>query len=839
MSSKLKRCFCIRSLIILLLISPVSLLAQNYDISGKVTDKTTGQAVEFASVYLLGTDAGGYTDGDGKFHFTSAVAGDTLIISEVGHIAIRVRLDKQHTNNLEISLAQNASQLNEVSIVADRDAGAKFMKKVVAHKEQNNPDNIKNYSYKSYNRAELDINNFHFDSSKKSKLPQSMLEAMNRIDTANKRKGQLPVYFVETLSDQYHSTTGSQDNEVVTAQRSLGLETDKVFRKLDKYKFDVHIYDNWIPLFNKTFVSPVSDKGSDYYKYYISDSTVTDGHKVFLIQFVPQKHENAFRGFIKIADSSFAVVGLDMQLSKDANLNFVETLVITQDLNPIYVNGKVVYAPYKTSSTVTFQSGPDLIGIPVSGNSNMLYATLSAKKVFSSIVLSTDTPGANTGMIIKRNTLDNHEKDEAFWLLNRTDSLTLHEQAIYKMIDTIKENRRFQAVTKIAAFAGTGFWDFSDKWRVGPYSSFISLDKIEGVRLRAGFWSMEGTSKHWNLNGYLAYGTKDKKFKGGLGVKYLHSLDPWSKTSVYARSDYDVIIDYDDELDRDNIISSMLRKNIPSYRSYIKELKITHEEEIVKGLTNYTSVAYKEFTPVFNFQYTNADIDEPSDSAFSHTLPVTEINTNFRFARGQKFTILNYDRISLYSTRPIISLSYTYGFEMIRSEFEYHKISVGISQNLKLPPKATLYYHLAAGRTFGTVPYILLDVPKGNEFYVSSRYCFNTMAPYEFIADRYASIQTRLSLGGMLLDHVPYLEKLQWRERLSFNSFMGGLSDANKAFNASSGTYTTGKVPFAEAGVGIENIFHSLSVEYYWRLTHLDNKLATKHGVYVGVTLNF
>ena len=158
---------------------------------------------------------------------------------------------------------------------------------------------------------------------------------------------------------------------------------------------------------------------------------------------------------------------------------------------------------------------------------------------------------------------------------------------------------------------------------------------------------------------------------------------------------------------------------------------------------------------------------------------------------------------------------------------------------LQLPPKSMFYYKVEAGKVFGTLPYLLLNVPSGNEYYVASKYQFNTMSPYEFAADRYISLHTRFYLGGALLDKIPFLQKLGWRERFSFNAYWGDMTNANIDYNKSSNFNLIGKTPFMEASVGIGNIFHVLSIEYYRRLNYLNNPYAKKEGIYIGLTLAF
>jgi hypothetical protein len=113
------------------------------------------------------------------------------------------------------------------------------------------------------------------------------------------------------------------------------------------------------------------------------------------------------------------------------------------------------------------------------------------------------------------------------------------------------------------------------------------------------------------------------------------------------------------------------------------------------------------------------------------------------------------------------------------------------------------------------------------------------MTPYEFAADRYIGLHTRLSLGGVLFDKIPLLQKLGWRERISYNIYWGDMTQENKAYNKKSNFNLTGNKPFMEAGIGIENIFHLLSIEYYRRFTQLINPYAKKDGIYLGVHLSF
>ena len=43
----------------------------------------------------------------------------------------------------------------------------------------------------------------------------------------------------------------------------------------------------------------------------------------------------------------------------------------------------------------------------------------------------------------------------------------------------------------------------------------------------------------------------------------------------------------------------------------------------------------------------------------------------------------------------------------------------------KYPPFGNIFYYVYGGKTFGTLPYVLLDIAPGNELYYYNKYAFN------------------------------------------------------------------------------------------------------------------
>ncbi|MDP4284387.1 MAG: DUF5686 family protein [Bacteroidota bacterium] len=824
---------------------PIISNAQNgYLISGKVNEYNSGKPVQNATVHLKGSGFSTLSNMDGSFRIHTDKWYDSLEVSTVGFQNFTIGLIEGHTINLNIGMKNKSDILKTIVISGFKKTGKSFMEKVIERKNNNNPSRFRSYSYQRYTRNELDIDKVDYQKAKGSGLKSLMLKTYAGLDSNAIEDKELPVYFEERLANNYHSVSPNIDRENIIAKKKLGLKTDDLVARLDKFYFNFNVYDDWIPVFDQTYVSPLNSNAFSYYKFFEGDTTIEAGDTILQIRFVPNRqYERAFSGILWINTSNLAIESVEMHMNKTANINFVKDINYSEDYTQVYdsASDKMVYMPYKFTSAVKFESGLALLGLPVPESKNSMQFIIRNTTVTDKIKLNTGEPTAIVAQLIRKEKTTNWDKSESFWQNNRPDPLTLHEKNIYKMVDSLKQNDRFQRDIKLVAFAGSGYWDFGKQLRIGPYSSFLSKNSLEGWRFRLGFWTMPGISKKVNLFGYGAYGTKDHKLKGMLGIKYVWNEAKWTKTTLSYGSDYDFIIDNDDELDKDNIINSFLRKKVPFSRMYVKQGLLKHEQYISPDFSFKAIVSYKEINPVFDFKYRpiNPALDKPYDSVFAKILPATSATIGIRYAHKERTKFLNYDNIRLGSFYPIFTANYTYSFEWGKSLFEFHKINVGIEQRLRLPPKSMLYYKFEAGKTFGTLPYLLLNIPAGNEYYVASKYQFNTMAPYEFATDRYISLHTRFYLGGALFDKIPLLQKWGWRERFSFNAYWGDMSKANQDYNKNSNFNLMGKKPFMEASAGIENIFHILSVEYYRRLSYLNNPYARKDGIYLGLTLSF
>ncbi len=109
---------------VFLLISTLMLFAQEGEISGTVTDQSTGEALIGANVFLEGTTLGSATDQNGRFQIERVPAGTyTLTVSYIGYGDLSLRnitVRSGQTTTVDVQLIPTGVGLNAVTISASR-----------------------------------------------------------------------------------------------------------------------------------------------------------------------------------------------------------------------------------------------------------------------------------------------------------------------------------------------------------------------------------------------------------------------------------------------------------------------------------------------------------------------------------------------------------------------------------------------------------------------------------------------------------------------------------------------------------------------------------------------
>ncbi|MEY3186879.1 MAG: hypothetical protein RL675_703, partial [Bacteroidota bacterium] len=265
--------------------------AQLKQIIGKIRDSHSEEAIPFASVQFKKSSMGKLSDSSGSFVFNLRNwPSDTLIVSYAGFEDFFLKIDTSLTNiNVLIKLERRKSN-NEVVVKSKFSRGYLLWRKVVRNKDRNDRSRFDNYAYELYNKLEIDLNNVNVDKMQKGFLPPKPFKfILNNVDTTTETSPILPIYLVENISDYYTQKEPAKSREIIRASKTIGLKNESVSKFLGGMYQNVNVYKNFIPVFDREYVSPISNDGDLYYNYKLADTQYVAGRKFFRLVFFPKR----------------------------------------------------------------------------------------------------------------------------------------------------------------------------------------------------------------------------------------------------------------------------------------------------------------------------------------------------------------------------------------------------------------------------------------------------------------------------------------------------------------------------------------------------------------------
>jgi hypothetical protein len=794
----------------------LELSAQTTKIRGKITEKGSGEAVPFVNIVLKGTTAGTISDFEGEYFIETRAISDSVVFSCLGYHTITLPIVKQSFQTFNIEMEQVDFQLNEVVVLPGENPAITLLKKVIVKKEVNNPENVSSYSFECYNKLQFDINNFD-ERYRKNKLMNKLQFVFDYVDTsAITGKTYLPFLLIESVSDNFYQSKPKLEREVIKASKVSGTENESVAQFTGKMYQTYNIYNNTLDVFGQGFVSPISDYGNAYYKYYLIDSAFLDNNWCYQISFKPRrKQESAFTGYVWIADTSFAVKEVQIRIPDDANLNFVNDLVASAQYRKV---NDSVWLPEVDFLFIDFNLTDKSTGF--FGRKTTTYKNYLIDQPIPSEVktLKNNISVADDAM----------KKDETFWETARHIPLSEKEQNIYAMVDSVQNLPIYKTFIDLLNLF-INYYYVVGKVEVGPYYTLYSFNPIEGNRFRIGGRTSNSFSTKLMLSGHVAYGTRDGKFKYGAGAIYMLDKEPRLAIGGNFENDIQQLGKSDNTFMSDNILSSLLSRHPNDKLTMVYKRKLFLEKEWIPGLSNTFSFNHRKIIPGKNVPF---DVIQAMDTISLGAVRTSEITLNTRFAFQEKFVEGEFERVSLGSEYPIVNFNLSVGVpNVFRSGYRYFKMNLNVDHYVNTYPFGYFKYNFDAGKIFGKVPYPLLELHKGNETYSFDYSSFNMMNYYEFASDQYASLFLEHHFQGVFLNKIPLLRKLKWREVVSAHGLVGNISKTNRSTMIFPLGLDDVKEPYFEASAGVENIFKFLRIDAMWRLNHLDHPGVSPFGV--------
>jgi hypothetical protein len=818
-------------------------------IKGQITDKSTGEPLPFVNVFFEGKDIGTVTDYDGHYELITQWASEKLTASFIGYNTQTKTIEIGKSQVVDFVLVPENVSLGEVVVKSKKkryrnknNPAVELIKKAINNKDKNRLESLDFYEYKKYEKVELDLNNIteKFQNKKAFKKFQFVFDY---IDTSEVNgKPYLPVFLKESLSDVYYRKSSKTAKEYVNATKIINFHEyldDAGFNLFINYMYqDIDIYQNTINILTNDFVSPLSPLAPITYKFRIIDTLDVNGYNCIELAFQPRnKLDFAFIGKMYITnDDRYAVVKLKMKVSDDINLNFVNDLEIKQEFS--YQNNQA-WVLKKDKITIDFNIGNKNAG--VFGTKSVDYGNFKFNKVAPDSIYE----GIETTVYAP----DYMHKTDDYWETHRIVPLSPREANIYTMVDSLKEVPLFKTSMNVIMLFVEAYWNI-DWLDLGPISTFISFNEVEGTKLKLGGQTSDKFSKTLRFAGYGIYGLEDKKFKYSASVQYSLNGNSLRETPLHF-----IKFKYvkDTKFPGMNLMFAnegnlflSFKRGVADKLLYYELFDIEHYKDWVNGFSTRLNLRHIVEYPggTLEFNYDDYSIDK---------ITLNEIETIIRFAPNEKYYLGMSYRVPILSKYPIIQLTYTQGIKgLLGGDYTYTKLRFNFFKRIYLSPMGFTNFELEAGKVFTKeIPYPLLFIHRANQTYSYQTRSYNLMNFLEFVSDQYVSISAEHHFYGFFFNKIPVFRRLKWREVITFKGIYGNVSDENNPeitqglmlfptdAQGNTTTFSLQEKPYMEAGVGIENIFKFFRIDLVRRLTYLNNPNVDEWGIRMSLKFDF
>jgi hypothetical protein len=809
----------------LLNLFPLLASGQLTKIMGSVKDANTGEPIPFANVYFLNTTIGVSAGFEGEFAFEVDVLTDTLVASALGYENGYQKIRKGVFQKVEFFLNPSQVSLLEVEVFAESDPALIIFNKIIENKAENDPEEFEFLEYRLYNKIQVDANNVN-DRFQDSRFFKKFQVVFDYVDTSTiNGKAYLPLFFTESVSRVYKRANPKGTREIIMASQLSGYENESMSQFMGGLYQEFNIYDNYISVFQKNFISPISQNAWGTYDYVVLDTLELNRKNCFHIKFKPKrKQQLTFVGEMWIHDSTFAVAKVDMKAAVDANINYINDIAIGLEYE--IVKGNWVLSKDKIVLDLNI----------IENNMKVPGFFTSRTSFYSDFVFNIPPPDSIFSSPVNILVLNDIIKEPSYWETNRDVPLSKNESGIYEMVDSVKNIPLFRTYEDAVYMFTSGYLKWG-KFEYGPTYKAISFNTREGLRLRFGGRSSNSFSTRIMLHGYLAYGFKDQQIKGGGGFLYMLKKNPYRKFGADFKYDLEQLGQREDGFSNDNFITSLFRRIPNDKLSMVEGYKLFYDHEWFNGFSTKFTFNQRKIFPVGDLVF---EIWDGDSFEMVNAIRTSEVSLKLRFAYQEKYIMGEFERINLGTKYPVLELNATYGIPgLFAANQEYFRMSFQIKQWFNIFNMGWSKYILETGRIWGTVPYPLLEIAPGNQTLIRDQYAFNLMNFYEFINDQYFSLFYEHHFDGFFFNRIPLLRKLKWREVVHAKGIIGNISEKNANFSVFPPYSYSLSRPYYEAGVGIENIFKILRIDFIWRLNHHDHPGTQKFGIFGSLHFSF
>jgi hypothetical protein len=780
-----------------------------------------GDLLPFASVTVKGSSIGASANEKAKYSFSLAEGAYTIVCQHIGYATIEKKVTVTGDTELSFILPEQKLVMTEVVVKSGgEDPAYEIIRQAIKKRHFYNTQ-VSGFKVDLYSKDLIKLRHLPKKILGK-KIPEEDTKDM-RLDSSGKGI----IYLSESIATVYTQQPDKFKMDVHSSRVSGSGGFGFTFPAF------ISLYTNNVKLFTERinprgFISPIADGSIGHYKFKFLGTFWEDGKAVNAIRVTPRRnYEPLFSGVINITDNDWRIHSFDLQLTKSAQLEILDTLKITQQHVPVSndtwrVKNQQLYFNFK-------MLGIDAVGNFVNVYSNYTLSPRYEKNFFNNIVIKYDTAVS--------------KQAKEYWDTIRPVPLEPEEQMDYKVKDSIYQVSKDSGYSKVTIDSLNKkqgrlkpykvFWSGINRtkyrthssvtWGIKPLVPDMEYNTVEGVTLKANGY-INSYLRKWKTNisfqPHLRYGINNGHLNAWAGMQFrTRDADINRRIKQYS---WDFaggkrVSEFNKESTIRPLVNSISilffgENNMKTYENYFGS--VTYSRRFESGFRVTINGLYEDRIPVNNT--TNFTIFKKDSIHITPNYPAEKIPAQFEqhqaaivtasisFTPGQRYIQFPYSKVAIGSKYPTFTFSYSKGISGILNsdvDFDKWKFSVRDDKNLKLA--GTFKYHLGMGGFINKKNVPIQDYQHftGNRSLAAGEYLNSfQLAPFygnSTTASFFSYGHIEHHFNGLLTNKIPLFKRLNW------HLVAGG-----------NGLYINEKNNYAEVFAGLENILKVFRVDF-------------------------
>ncbi len=837
-----------------LFILSFSSLAQT--IRGKISDEN-GQPLPFTTIYEKGTTDGTSSNIQGAYFLELKPGQHQIIYQYIGYKTqiYEVDLDKDEILDLNITLSPESIQLKELVVTGDgRDPAYYIMSRAIA-KRKYHLNEVRAYQCDVYVKGMQTL----------EKKPDKILGFAVTVDTGI-------VYLSESVSVLSYLQPNKIHERMISSKVS---GNNQAFSYNQASEMLVNFYQNILTaegLSERGFISPLANSAFSYYNFRLVGIIEEEGQTINKIEVLPRrKNDPVFTGHIYILEGSWRIHSVDLNLTKDNQIEFLDNLSIKQVYAPVDHGIWMMLSQKFTFDLKVFgfEGRGNFVGVHSNYKIEPAYdikAQQVNKQVETEDVKVFKVPKRkkrkrnatetsifeNEKKLFKNEILTveegSNERDSAYWEEIRPIPLTRIEQKDYLFKDSIKvvidskpykdsvdqkankinpENVIFSGYVHRNTFKGR-YLSFD------PLHQMIQFNTVEGptINLRVLYTQLKDEQPWWRIIPQVRYGFASEQAYAKLRAVHIYNVKRFAQVEmsggrfVYQINERNPIANW-----VNSFYSLFLRENY--MKLYDKSFgRFRHQIELTNGFFVTSTVEYAQRRSLenstdysfFREGQTNYTSNAPTnanlnDTSFpTHNALTLDFLLRIRFAQ----TYINRPdrKFILDSKYPKLNIRYRWGANTLGSDVDYHLLEAEVRHDLDMgllgdAKLSAIYGNFVQANSTFFPDFRHFD---GNQtlFARFDQVSLQLLDYYLYSTNEsYLQGQYEHHFNGFVFNKLPLLRKLRTQLVTTVNYLNTPVLDN-----------------YLELGIGIEHIFKIGRIDYFHSFNRQDN---ARQGVRLGI----